>query len=117
MSDRIIKFKWWDKQDKNFIDNYKIRDDYEINDAFLSDSIVPLQFTGLLDRNGVEIYEFDYVEYLYEDENRVDNEKCVVEWDDELAGFRPFIQGIKWRCDIKDIKVIGNIYENPELIK
>ena len=63
------------------------------------------QYTGLKDKSGVEIFEGDIVE-------TIDGEITKVYWDNEDSGFK-FGRG--WATD--DIKVIGNIYENPELYK
>ena len=64
-----------------------------------------MQFTGLTDINGVEIYESDIVLYgTYRN-------KTVVEWNDGLTGFYPLLSH-----NSAPIEVIGNIYESPELL-
>jgi len=68
------------------------------------------QFTGLKDKNGKEIYEGDIIEH-------------EPHWDDNRSmskvgkfGISPFHVG-DYSVSSDDCKVIGNIYENPELIK
>lgn len=65
------------------------------------------QFTGLTDKNGKEVYEGDVVTYRDQFNNI---KQGVVEWDS--GGFRVESGGL-----FKPEEVIGNIYENPELIE
>lgn len=72
-----------------------------------------MQYTGLKDKNGKEIYEGDIVSgwkdsHWHDGKDRVLKE---VEWTDELAGFN-IIQ-----IEMRTCEVIGNIYENPELLE
>ncbi len=71
------------------------------------------QFTGLHDKNGVEIFEGDICTNPSEYGNR---HKAVV-WIDGLAKFVfSSILGKSFLAS-KDYEVIGNIYENPELLE
>lgn len=84
------------------------------------------QFTGLHDKNGKEIYEGDIIQEVYID--RFDNNKerrygkYVVEYDIDRAGYIPFACGDGCGCcethviSIEHAEVIGNIYDNPELL-
>ena len=77
-----------------------------------------MQYTGLLDKNGKEIYEGDIVSFNTSYE--LDNDDCSgiteVKWIEKEAGFFPFTLNNRWRCDVENVEVIGNIYENPELL-
>ena len=68
------------------------------------------QFTGLKDKNGKEIYEGDILCW-----EKYQGTKHHSVWIVEFDPFKPYKT---WLCSgEEDAIVIGNIYENPELIK
>jgi len=75
------------------------------------DDPIVMQYTGLKDKNGVEIYEGDIIEAPHDFGPGGFAVKRA-----EVA-FNKF-SGYQWNYwDIAQIKVIGNIYENPELVE
>lgn len=79
------------------------------------------QYTGLTDKNGNKIFEGDIVEFLYNDfiiRGKVfylESESAFVVYY-ELSEQRLFIHS-KTLCNCNNAKVIGNIYDNPELLE
>lgn len=72
------------------------------------------QFTGLNDKNGKETYEGDIVYIIPEDE------RGIIRWDNETARYVVVYDNIITDFDNwygKDLEVIGNIYDNPELLE
>lgn len=124
---REIKFRYWN----NGIMQYDFdgwTEDISINEIFeylKKNKISIMQYVGKKDKNGKEIYEGDILKY--------DGEKCkhcgkllydthkfyIMKWDKKAA---------QWDCVNDentmsywiwktDMEIIGNIYENPELIE
>jgi len=121
---REIKFRLWNPQEKKMF--------YDVQDCFhdmygdgvfgehgfnelLEDAkegrCVLMQYTGLKDKNGKEIWEGDIVEGIrgVKGECKFKKGRFLVEYEDEME--LTFIYENK-----TDIKVLGNIYENPELL-
>ena len=114
---RPIRFRAWDTHEEvmnrvdyiDFIDGVIGMSNENIKDYEQPIHRVKLlQSTNLTDKNGVEIYEGDIVEAPYS------KTKYLVDY---VNGC--FVGRIKYReykTLYKSLKVIGNIYENPELL-
>ena len=102
---REIKFRAWDKDKSEMIEWEALRMTYasflNTPNDWLYDC---MQYTGLNDKNGKEIYEGD----LYQIEGLG---LIEVKWLDGDDGY------YCWNIGRNDGEVIGNIYENPELLE
>ena len=142
---REIKFRAWDKSKKEWIEDFSfVGGDWWI-DEYKNDSLENkrpfenselMQYTGFKDKNGKEIYEGDiviggmnysgeqfYKGYIHwfadgaEYWASADFSEFGGKWNDR---FTKLVEGIDEDDDSTEtdtLEIIGNIYENPELIK
>ena len=132
---REIKFKVWDIEEKEMYEPHKI-EYINFYDGFVTLEVVGfiefedaelLQYTGLKDKNGKEIYEGDIL-LLEKGTKRtvfsVPGGFAIESLDDDLNKYgKEIFVPIEGLSDeqnasfIKSTKIIGNIYENPELLE
>lgn len=114
-------FKWcrvWDAVDKVMISpDYVTRD----GTAYWTCHSIPemsqdlMWNTGLLDKNGVEIFEGDLVEWTSKCGEGKKKHIDVMKWNNDLACYMlmPWVH----EPFQANMKVIGNIHEHPELLQ
>lgn len=89
-----------------------------LNSDIRDENAPVVQFTGLKDRMGEDIFEQDILECDWGD-GYVNG---LVKWDERNASFYVEYMGNKdmdWfqEVDLRDIRIIGNSLENPELLE
>ena len=122
---RSINFRAWDNENNQMLDVQEINfedcfygGEMQIkttmyNDYFDCREMPLMQYTGLHDKNGKEIYEGDIVKSFFVDTDEAGNEI-----------YKYYIMEVKYDeilCSYKidkfmNLEVIGNIYENKELL-
>lgn len=122
------KFRAWHKKEKKMIilgecielrlddSGWMIIDDYKQEVVCNEEDGILLQSTGLKDKNGKEIFEGDILKVT-----RGKNNPYIVEWSQEVCMFC-LASGKSAPMNLLDkyqdlYEIIGNIYENPELLK
>lgn len=125
---REIKFRAWDNENNQMLDVQELNfedcfygGEMKIkttmyNDYFDNKEMPLMQYTGLHDKNGKEIYEGDILQ--------IDIERAWVMWNERYGYFELAPIGdyyfdsnvIGQAIEYTDATVIGNIYENKELL-
>lgn len=131
---RPIKFRAWSKTNNTMLYNpttplnINEREELGLNDflAWLVDGVELMQFTGLCDKTGKEIYESDIVKIIRHFESKrgrppaAESRNYIAEIVFENFAFRMKNHTMDWTAiiglDLPDYEVIGNIYEHPHLL-
>ncbi|QBX15782.1 phage uncharacterized protein TIGR01671 [Streptococcus equinus] len=126
---RELKFRAWLKDEKrmakvhevSFFDD-KVFTITTIDNFYADDEFKLMQFTGLKDKNGKEVFEGDIINYKY---GRHTSTQFVVKYDEFQATFvvvdnhNDLVYTFRELADyiqLNSLEVIGNIYENKELL-
>ncbi len=107
---RPIKFRAWDTDKKAMLPAQDLTQ-ARAHWTWLGEFDFPLmQFTGLTDKNGREIYEGDIISNWQASANEVFWDECGFAMRNYHAGSLPF-----WSYAASSV-VVGNVFENPDLI-
>jgi uncharacterized phage protein (TIGR01671 family) len=123
---RKIEFRAWDKLNKimtyDVLNKQPILEMVNVGTPQQDSIIVGLeeysdleltQFTGLKDQNGEEIFEGDILKIYYQN-----NQKSYLK---EVKWLNDAINKGRWdaldNCAFTSCEVVGNIFENPELLE
>lgn len=122
----------------NSSDIYKFEGNYFLIVGNIKNRFIPMQFIGARDKNEKDMYESDIVKWTYPHisaHRQSDEILGVAEWDNINCGFniKQLTEGFyEYGCgsktrlkfydtnrsfDFDDLEVIGNIYQNSELLK
>lgn len=124
--DRAIRFRAWDNRNKKMISWNELLNSKELLQSFFGNEHYQtnppkyfyerMQFTGLLDCDGKEIYLGDIVQATFQMRKQEPVEfispvDFSIQWGATVEGDDVYSLG---RC--RNIKVLGNLYEHPNLL-
>ena len=121
---REIKFRGWDEKNKEMVYNINLLFSNRLNDCFEEYEecgLKIMQYTGLKDKNGKEIYEGDvhgFGDCTFEVRHGSYKDEMTRE---ESYGWHVYDECDGTGCDLGEseiwVNIIGNIHENPELLE
>lgn len=126
MNQREIKFRAWDRymEGKHMVKvdmlDFRLgtlygKDERDFSHDMDMKFYELMQFTGLKDKNGKEIWEGDVIR-CYHEKGVIENTLGCFGFQQTRDNFTTLLD-IWERGDGHKVEVIGNIYENPELLK
>ena len=121
---RETKYRAWDIQRKIMILWEDIKRGFLLEELFDSEFFIVMQYINLEDKIKKEIYEGDVFEEDVFEEEGMHPSRYVVAFNKDRVGYFPFAKGDGCGCCEGEVlydstygSVIGNIYENPELVE
>ena len=124
---RVIKFRGWDSVNEVMlpVESINFREgcvSLNEGDNSLTDTlemIELMQYTGLKDKNGDEIYVGDILINTRKSKLNlgIENQKYLVVYKTLGIDLKPLFKGMALKFDYSDLKKIGNLYENSELLE
>ena len=124
---RVIKFRGWDPVNEVMlpVESINFREgcvSLNEGDNSLTDTlemIELMQYTGLKDKNGDEIYVGDILINTRKSKLNlgIENQKYLVVYKTLGIDLKPLFKGMALKFDYSDLKKIGNLYENSELLE
>lgn len=117
-----IKYRAWDKINKKMLNWYEFLDT-NVKDTFISSEstgLILMEYIGICDKNGKEIYRNDIIKLKKLDKNPI---IALIDWSREYLSYVLITEDVAHvfenlgdYLDEYDLEIIGNIYENSNLL-